>query len=303
MTQDTARTSQDIIAAGTTLDAVTLHVGDLDAMTAYYRDVLALQVLDVPAPSVGVLPAVSATVTLGRGGTPIVVLRHTPGLPRPRPGEAGLFHTAILFDDEAGLAAAVASIASRAPGTFVGSADHLVSKAFYFTDPEGNGIELYWDRSRAEWGWHDGQVVMSTLRLDPNDFLREHLSQAAREAPGAAAAVVGHVHLQVGDVSTARTFYVDALGFEATAQWHGALFVSAGGYHHHLAMNSWHSAGAGPRASSLGLGEVSIFVPTADDVAALAGRLAHHGVVVRDDGATLSFADPWRNLIKVSAER
>jgi catechol 2,3-dioxygenase len=246
---------------------------------------------------------VSATVTLGRGVVPLVILRHTPGLPRPRRGQAGLFHTAILFDDEAGLAAAVASVASRAPDTFVGSADHLVSKAFYFTDPEGNGIELYWDRSRVQWQWHDGQVVMGVQGLDPNEFLREHLSPAAREAPGAAGAVVGHVHLQVGHVATAREFYVDALGFEATAQWHGALFVSAGGYHHHLAMNSWTSAGAGPRASSLGLGEVSILVPTADDVAALAGRLAHRRVAVRDDGATLSFADPWRNLIKVSAER
>ena len=144
---------------------------------------------------------------------------------------------------------------------------------------------------------------MAAERLDPNDFLREHLTQAAREAPGAAHAVVGHVHLQVGDVATARTFYVDALGFEATAQWHGALFVSAGGYHHHLAVNSWDSAGAGPRASALGLGEVSILVPTADDVGALAGRLGHHRVAVRDDGATLSFADPWRNLIRVAAER
>jgi len=309
MTQDTARANhtargtQDLMAAGTGLDAVTLHVGDLDGMTAYYRDVLAMQVLDVPAPAVSVLPVhAAATVTLGRGSTPLVVLRHTPDLPAPRRGQAGLFHTAILFDDEPGLAATVASIAAHAPGTYTGSADHLVSKAFYFTDPEGNGIELYWDRSRDLWAWQNGQVTMDSLRLDPNAFLREHLNEAALDQPGAADAVVGHVHLQVGDVPSARAFYVDALGFEATAQWHGALFVSAGGYHHHLAVNTWNSAGAGPRASSLGLGEVSIVVPTADDVAALAGRLAHHGVAVRDDGGTLSFEDPWRNLIKVAAE-
>lgn len=303
MTQDTARANQDLMAADTALDSVTLHVGHLDGMTAYYRDVLALQVLDLPAPTVSVLPTRGgATVTLGRGTTPLVVLRHTPDLPAPRRGEAGLFHTAILFDDEPGLAATVASIAAHAPGTYVGSADHLVSKAFYFTDPEGNGIELYWDRSRDLWRWENGQVAMASLHLDPNEFLREHLSETALTQPGAAGAVVGHVHLQVGDVPTARAFYVDALGFEATAQWHGALFVAAGGYHHHLAMNTWNSVGAGPRASSLGLGEVSIVVPTADDVAALAGRLAHHGVAVRDDGATLSFEDPWRNLIKVAAE-
>ncbi|RYV52541.1 VOC family protein [Pengzhenrongella frigida] len=303
MTQDTVRSTADLIAADTGLDAVTLHVGDLDRMTSYYRDVLALQVLDVPAPTVGILPVrAAATVTLGRGGTPLVVLRHTPDLPAARRGQAGLFHTAILFDDQAGLAATVASIATQAPGTYTGSADHLVSKAFYFTDPEGNGIELYWDRARAEWGWENGRVTMDSLRLDPNEFLREHLSESAADQSGAGDAVVGHVHLQVGNVPSARAFYVDALGFEVTASWHGALFVAAGGYHHHLAMNTWNSAGAGPRASALGLGEVAIRVPAADDVAALAGRLAHHGVAVADDGATLSFEDPWRNLIKVTAD-
>ncbi|QTE31532.1 VOC family protein [Pengzhenrongella sicca] len=283
------------------MDAVTLYVGDLDAMTAYYRDVLLLEVLDVAAPAEAVLAVqASATVVLGRSWTPLVILRHTPGLPTPRRGEAGLFHTAILFPTEADLAVTVASIAARAPGTFAGSADHVVSKAFYFTDPEGNGIELYWDRSRADWTWVDGAVTMGSLALDPNAFLREHLTDTALEEPGDA--VVGHVHLSVGDVPSARAFYVDALGFEVTAQWHGALFVAAGGYHHHLAMNTWNSAGAGPRASSLGLGEVAIVVPTADDVAALTGRLAHHRVAVRDDGAAVSFEDPWRNQIRVSAQ-
>jgi len=290
----------DVIAARTAMGAVTLHVGDLDAMAAYYRDVLMLQVLDVIAPATGVLPVhAAATVVLGRATTPLVILRHTPDLPAPRRGQAGLFHTAILFDTESDLAAALASIAARAPGTFAGSADHLVSKAFYFTDPEGNGIELYWDRVRSDWKWVGGSVQMGSLALDPNAFLREHLSDAALENPGDA--VVGHVHLSVGDVPSARAFYVDTLGFEVSAQWNGALFVAAGGYHHHLAMNTWNSAGAGPRASSLGLGEVAILVPAADDVAALAGRLADHGVAARDDGATLSFEDPWRNLIRVSA--
>ena len=293
--------AEDVMTAGTTMAAVTLHVGDLDAMLSYYRDVLALQVLDVPAPTGGVLPVrASATVTLGRAATPLVILRHTPDLPAARRGAAGLFHTAILFDDEPALAATVASVAARAPGTFVGSADHLVSKAFYFTDPEGNGIELYWDRARTQWSWENGKVAMASLRLDPNAFLREHLTETAFETHGSAGAVVGHVHLQVGDVASARAFYVDALGFAATAQFHGALFVSAGGYHHHLAMNTWNSAGAGPRASSLGLGEVSIVVPTADDVGTLTGRLTRLGIPARDDGATLSFEDPWRNLIRVA---
>ena len=107
------------------------------------------------------------------------------------------------------------------------------------------------------------------------------------------------MHLQVGDVAGARAFYVDALGFDVMAEWHGALFVSAGGYHHHMAMNTWNSAGAGPRASSLGLGEVTLVVPGTDDVGALRERLASHGVPIQDDGATVRFEDPWRNLVRV----
>ncbi|ROS31070.1 VOC family protein [Cellulomonas sp. PhB150] len=290
----------DSIAAGTAMDAVTLLVGDLDRQLRFYRDGLALSVVEQPADRFATGPA---TVVLGRGTTPLVVLKHTPDLPPAARGSAGLFHTAILFDDEAGLAATLASLAQREPGSFTGSADHLVSLAFYFTDPEGNGVELYWDRSRSLWNHgEDGTVVMDSLRLDPNAFLGEHLTDALLASPGTGEAVVGHVHLSVGDVPSARAFYVDALGFDVTAQWHGALFVSAGGYHHHLAMNTWSSAGAGPRASALGLGEVRIAVPTADDLGALGARVAAAGVAVADDGASLTFADPWRNLIRVSAE-
>jgi len=291
----------DILAPDTAMEAVTLYVRDLDVMTSYYRDVVALDVLDAPAPIEHQGPARAATVTLGRAGVPVVVLRHTPDLPPPARGEAGLFHTAILFDTRAALAAAVASVARRAPGTFTGSADHLVSEAFYSTDPEGNGIELYWDRSRELWQHEGGRIKMDSLRLDPNAFLAEHLTEAGHDNPVAeGSAVVGHVHLQVGDIPSAEDFYVRALGFEVTATWHGALFVSAGGYHHHMAMNTWNSRGAGPRASTIGLGEVAIQVPTADDVAALRSRLDFHGVDQRDDGQTLAFEDPWRNLIRVT---
>lgn len=277
------------LAADTAMGAVTLLVGDLDAMTAYYRDVVTLQVLS----------ADGDTVTLGRAGRPIVVLRHEPALRHAGPGSAGLFHTAILFETQAALAAALASVARHAPGTFTGSADHLVSQAFYFTDPEGNGIELYWDRARTEWSWTHGQVEMATLFLDPRAFLAEHLTEeAATGATAQDAASVGHVHLSVGDVATARAFYVDALGFDATAELgNQALFVSAGGYHHHMAMNVWNSRGAGPRMPALGLGRVDLALPTADSLGELGERLRHRGVEVRDDGRSVSFEDPWANLL------
>ncbi|ROS76879.1 VOC family protein [Cellulomonas sp. PhB143] len=307
--------STDRIADSTRMDAVTLHVRDLDATTSYYRDGIGLDVLD-DAPALGPEAAAAAadpraaTVALGRGGRPLVVLRHEPDLPPAPAGQAGLFHTALLFDDAAGLAGSVAGLAGLAPGTFVGSADHLVSQAFYFTDPEGNGVELYVDRPRDTWRWDGGRVAMDTRHLDPRAFLDEHLapehlapeprSPGRRPATGSGAGV-GHVHLQVGDVAVAREFYVGVLGFAETARVPGALFVSAGGYHHHLAMNTWNSRGAGPRAASLGLGQVSITVPAPDDVAALADRLAHAGLTGRHDGASLRFDDPWGTLVEVRA--
>lgn len=295
------RPADDLLPGATTMDAVTLHVADLPGMTAYYRDALGLDELsgddartatDRGAPGA----AASDVVVLGRGRTALVVLVLTPGLPAPAPGQAGLFHTALLFPDRPALADVVARAARHPRSVYVGSADHLVSEAFYFTDPEGNGIELYRDRPREDWSYRDGRVVMGAEPLDPQGFLRDHLV----ERP-ATSAEVGHVHLKVGDVATARAFYVDALGFELTAEWNGAIFVAAGGYHHHMAMNSWGSRGAGARAATIGLGQVSVVVPTATDVDALAERLRRHGVAAQHDGRTLRFEDPWRSLLEVSA--
>jgi catechol 2,3-dioxygenase len=113
---------------------------------------------------------------------------------------------------------------------------------------------------------------------------------------------VGHVHLQVGDIPSAREFYVGRLGFEETAAYGPqALFVSAGGYHHHMAMNTWNSAGAGRRGPALGLARVDIEVPTADELGALGERMRHFGLKTRDDGQTISFDDLWANAIRVRA--
>lgn len=283
----------DLLAADTSMGAVTLNVADLDAMTAYYRDGIGLTVLT----------AEGGRVVLGRGIHPVMVLEHSPELKHAGPREAGLFHTAILFESESALAAAVYSVAQRYPNLFTGSSDHLVSKAFYFDDIEGNGVELYWDRDRTEWSWVHGSIEMGTVYLDPNLFLQQNLTEEAVAGLDAAAATVGHVHLSVGDVATARDFYVNRLGFESTIEMPGqALFVSAGGYHH-MAVNVWNSQGAGRRQRTLGLGRVDILVPTADDLGTLGERMSHFGLQTRDDGRTLTFDDPWSNLITVSLQQ
>ena len=147
-----------------------------------------------------------------------------------------------------------------------------------------------------------GSIEMATLQLDPNEFLQQNLTEQAVLQPVIGGAQVGHVHLQVGDVATAREFYVNRLGFEATTSFgDSALFVSAGGYHHHMAMNTWNSRGAGPRTLALGLAQVDIRVPSTDDLGRLSERLTHFGHQIRDDGRAVSFDDPWNNLITVTA--
>jgi catechol 2,3-dioxygenase len=288
MTQST----QDILSAGTGMGAVTLKVGDLDRMLAFYRDGVGLDLLAQDGDS----------AVLGRPGRPSLVLRLAPELRHAGEHEAGLYHTAFLFAEKADLAAAVYSVARKHPSSFTGSSDHFVSNAFYFDDPEGNGVELYWDTERSLWEWDGDSVRMGTVYLDPNLFLQENLTETGAEKPGDGDAGVGHVHLKVGDIPTARRFYVDTLGFETTFEYGGqALFVSAGGYHHHVGMNTWHSSGAGTRTPALGLGQVAIEVPSRDDLGSLRERLASASIQVADDGDELVFDDPWANLVRVRA--
>lgn len=238
---------------------------------------------------------------LGRGNTPMVKLVHTPGLPEVNPRDAGLFHTAFLFDSPSSLAATVYRSANDPRARFAGSSDHLVSEAFYFTDPEGNGIELYVDRPRDQWSFAGGELQMATLRLDPNAYLEKHLDENVLASMEQESGIVGHVHLQVGDVRQASDFYVDALGFETTvAGYPGALFASAGGYHHHVAMNTWNSRGAGPRAARLGLGNVAITLPGREDLDALAARLKNRGVPFADTGRSIAVDDPWGTQVTLS---
>jgi catechol 2,3-dioxygenase len=281
--------SQDLLPADLAMGTVMLKVGDMKVMTDYYQRALGLEVIAEQ----------DGGLYLGRLQKPLVHLAPAPGLNLPGRGEAGLFHTALLFENQADLAATIATAARFEPRSFTGSADHLVSEAFYFNDPEGNGIELYWDRPRSNWSWNGTDVVMDSLALPPQRYLEQHLTEESLERQRGSVAGVGHVHLQVGDVQTARDFYVGTLGFEKTAGWHGqALFVSAGRYHHHMAMNVWNSRGAGPRKDTLGLGEVLIEVPSGDDVGALADRLKVAGVAAHHTGAELRFEEPWRNRIR-----
>lgn len=279
------------LAAETHMGTLELRVRDLGTQLAFYTDGVGLEPLRDE----------SGAVTLGYGTTPIVHLTEAKDLRPARAGEAGLFHTAVVYDELPHLAKALVDLYEKFPQTYAGTGDHLVSQAFYFTDPEGNGVELYHDRPRDQWQWANGQVQMATLYIDPAEFVNKHLGGTDPCTLAPTAGNLGHVHLQVGDIASAQKFYVDALGFDQTFLLGGqALFVSAGGYHHHMAMNVWNSAGAGPRQNTLGMGVVDILVPTADELEQADERLRFAGHRSAFDGKTLTVLDPWRNEIRLS---
>ena len=281
------RSVDKLLAPETRMGAVELLVRDLDAVLKFYNEGMLLDVLQHSG----------ATATLGKNGVPSVILKQVADLPNFNPRGAGLFHTAIVYDSRAELSAAVLNVAQKYPHSFTGTGDHIFSEAFYFNDPEGNGVELYFDRPREQWEVLDnGLYAQATLALDPNDYLQNNINPLQVTTAGSS---LGHVHLQVGDIDTARNFYAGVLGFEITGEVGPALFVSAGGYHHHMGLNVFQSQGAGPRAASYGLGRVDIDVPTEDDRQALAERLHDHDVNTRDDGRTLEFEDPWASVIRV----
>jgi len=290
-------------AAG--MGAVGLRVADLAKMIDFYQRGVGLALLSRS----------QARASLGRGANTLIELVHTPDLPPAPPGQAGLFHSAILFESRQDLAASLYRAAVNFSGSYSGSADHLVSNAFYFDDPEGNGLELCWDRPREQWQWEAGSLRMGSLPLDPNRFIAENSVGGVAAPDPEAPAKMGHVHLKVGDIPEARRFYVDLLGFEVTTAYgQQALFTSAGGYHHHLGMNTWHSRGATRRGQTLGLHHLTIEVPAARDVQDLAERVsgsAPAAVIVQPDATVqdgepasrLELDDPWGNrvVVKVSA--
>jgi catechol 2,3-dioxygenase len=265
---------------------VRLIAGDIDALTTFWSRVVGLEVIERTA----------SLSRRGAGGEALVELEAGPGAPVP-PGRAtGLFHLALLVPGRADLARTLHRVA-RAGWGFSGAADHLVSEALYLEDPEGNGIEVYRDRPRDEWRrTADGELEMATLPLDVDGVLA-----ALPGEPGDAGmpdgTVMGHVHLRVSDIGAADDFYAGALGFEPTVRGYpGALFVAAGGYHHHLGLNTWGSRGASaPPPGARGLARYRIDLPDAASLDAAAARLADagHAVTRRDDGVLA--ADPAGN--------
>jgi catechol 2,3-dioxygenase len=229
----------------------------------------------------------------------LVHLRERPGArPAPRRGAYGLYHFAILVPDRAALGR-FASHAAQA-GVRMGMADHLVSEALYLTDPDGLGIEVYADRPRDTWQRRERELAMAT---DPLDIESVMAAGGRREWDGMpAGTVIGHVHLHVGDLDQADAFYHAALGLDRIVwSYPGALFLSAGGYHHHVGTNTW-APGPSAAEGDARLLEWELVVPASADALAAAASLRAAGYAATDTGGGWTAADPWGTTVRITPD-
>jgi catechol 2,3-dioxygenase len=272
----------------TTVGAVRLQVSDLQRSIDYYEQVVGLRaVTRTPG---------NATLAANGDVRPLIRLHAKSGTQRvPRRGTFGLYHFALLLPDRSALGRFAAHVS--AGGAAVGMSDHLVSEAFYLTDPDGLGIEVYADRPRSAWQRRGREIVMTVDPLDVRDLVAAAGERSWEGLPAGSA--IGHMHLHVGDLQLAEDFYHRALGFDKTAwTYPGALFLSAGGYHHHLGTNTW-ARGPAAAENQARLLEWELVVPDDDERAAAARSLTAAGYEVQSshDGARVT--DPWGTPLRI----
>lgn len=269
-----------------TLGPVELTVSALDRSVAFYQQVLGLTLLSRDG----------TEATLGLPERPLVALHERPGALPVQPRSPGLYHLALLLPTRADLSRWVQHAARL--GLRLGQADHLVSEAFYLSDPDGHGIEVYRDRPSSEWRWQGGEVEMAGDPIDLDSLLTE---------PGADVpftslpdgTTLGHVHLRVADLAATEAFYAGVLGFDVVSRWPGALFVSVDGYHHHLGLNTWQSQGGA--LAPEGTSRLTRVTLTVKDISALHSRLTAAGARFIREGDRLEVTDPAGNRLRIQA--
>lgn len=277
------------IAPQTTIGIVALSVANLQRAVNFYQNQLGFAVLEQG----------TGRATLGAGSVALLALHEKPGAVATR-GTTGLYHFAILLPSRKALARLLVHMAEQ-DSKISGAADHGVSEALYLSDPDGNGIELYSDRRKNEWPVDDlGKLQMTTDALDVDDLVLE-LQEDLPDWNGLPAGTrVGHMHLHVRDLAEAEAFYTRVLGFQVTQRYgSGALFVSAGGYHHHIGMNIWAGVGAPPPPeNAAGLRYFEILLPQ-DALDALRERLEAAQVAFEAQDGGLLVRDPSQNTMLI----
>jgi catechol 2,3-dioxygenase len=278
------------LPTATRLGRVRLQVTNLAASVKFYSQVLGLRVITQRGD----------VAELGPHGEDRVIVELHGGAtaPVPRRGRLGLFHFAILLPDRAALGRFLMHLVET--DVQMGSSDHLVSEAIYLHDPDGLGIEVYADRPRDQWEAHDGELAMATNPLDARAVAAAAMGEPWTGMP--AGTVLGHVHLHVAELEQGKAFYHAALGFDVVVwSYPGALFYSAGGYHHHLGTNTWAAGNPSAAPHEARLMDWEIVLPAVADVRAARASLGKGGHETADADGGFSAADAWGTRVRVVA--
>jgi catechol 2,3-dioxygenase len=268
---------------------VRLQVASLDRSVAYYEKVLGLRVVERSASTASMAPM--------HGDNVILQLTELPGARAvPRRGLLGLYHFAVLMPDRASLGRFVTHLSEI--GEYAGMSDHLVSEALYLTDPDGLGIEVYADRPRDTWVAMDKQIAMTTKPLNVDDLVAAANGKQWTGAPEGT--TIGHVHFYVGDIDGASSFYHDGLGLDKIVwTYPGALFMSAGGYHHHVGANIWAQGAPPATAQDAKLVEWQLVLPDTDSVEKAAQSMESGGYAVTRENGSAVADDPWGIRVRI----
>jgi catechol 2,3-dioxygenase len=264
-------------------------VADLDRSRSFYEESIGLRSYERD----------DGTLALGADpARPLIELRGDPSAPPLDHRATGLYHLAILLPTRRDLALALARLV-QTRHSLDGASDHLVSEALYLSDPDGNGIEIYRDRPREQWSHTEQGLRMATLPLDLDALVGELAGADGLQRLAPAGTKIGHVHLQVSDLQEAERFYSGLLGFDVTVRGYpGALFVSAGGYHHHLGLNTWRSAGASaPPPGAIGLRSFEVILPSVEELDRVLARVRSAGLQIEPVGDDWVVRDPSGNAV------
>ncbi|WP_078547704.1 VOC family protein [Litchfieldia alkalitelluris] len=271
--------------------AVAIKVENIEKSLKFYQEMIGFQVLEQSSHQV--------ILTVKNSNTPILTIEQPETVVPKEQRRTGLYHFAILLPDRVSLAMVLRHLLeNRYP--LQGASDHLVSEALYLADPDGNGIEIYVDRPSTSWEWSGEDVVMDTIRLDAENLLS--LSQETKWSGLSEGTIMGHIHLHVSELQNSKEFYTKGLGFNVVNQIYGdsALFLSTGGYHHHIGINIWNGKGAPPASeNSVGLSSFTVQLPNVVVRSEIVQRVKQLGYNVTNEGTSFMVTDPSGNNIKL----